>query len=94
MLAYQVQGMTCGHCAHAITQAVLSLDPAAQVKVNLDRHSVHIESETAQDEALRQAIQAAGYDAVLIQTDAGRLPTPPAQRSGCCCGIRTSHCAS
>jgi len=62
--------------------------------VNLDRHSVHIESETAQDEALRQAIQAAGYDAVPIQTNASRLPPPPVQRSGCCCGTRASHCAS
>ena len=28
---FDVQGMTCGHCERAVTDAVLELDPQAQV---------------------------------------------------------------
>ena len=30
-----VQGMTCGHCERAVTNAVKSVDPQATVKVDL-----------------------------------------------------------
>ena len=31
--SFDVQGMSCGHCERAVTQAVKSVDPQAQVKV-------------------------------------------------------------
>jgi copper chaperone len=31
---FQVQGMTCGHCERAVTQAVQRVDPAAEVKID------------------------------------------------------------
>ncbi|WP_368736098.1 heavy-metal-associated domain-containing protein, partial [Salmonella enterica] len=38
-----VEGMTCGHCVRAITQAIGRIAPAAKVAVDLDARSVTIE---------------------------------------------------
>ncbi|MBX3659786.1 MAG: heavy-metal-associated domain-containing protein [Ramlibacter sp.] len=57
---FQVQGMTCGHCERAVTQAVQSLDPAALVKI--DRTAGQVEVESGQPrEAIAQAIAEEGY---------------------------------
>ena len=42
---FQVQGMTCGHCAGAVTQAVKSVDPQAEVKVDLASGKVEVHSQ-------------------------------------------------
>lgn len=57
---FQVQGMSCGHCVGAVTQAVKSVDPAAEVKVDLATGQVQVQSE--QDHAsIAQAITEEGY---------------------------------
>jgi len=57
---FQVQGMSCGHCVNAVTQAVKSLDPAADVKVDLDSGKVEVQSQ--QDHAaIARAIEEEGY---------------------------------
>jgi copper chaperone len=57
---FDVQGMTCGHCERAVTQAVKALDPAAQVKVDLGSGKVQVQ--TAQPrEAIAKAIADEGY---------------------------------
>jgi copper chaperone len=57
---FQVQGMSCGHCANAVTQAVKSVDPGAEVKVDLGSGKVEVQSE--QDHAtLAKAIEEEGY---------------------------------
>jgi copper chaperone len=35
MQVFSVEGMTCGHCVRAVTDAVRNQDPAASVNVNL-----------------------------------------------------------
>lgn len=58
--SFDVQGMSCGHCERAVTQAVKALDPAAQVKVDLA--SGKVEVQTAQPrEAIAKAIADEGY---------------------------------
>ena len=42
---FQVQGMTCGHCAGAVTEAVKSVDPQAEVKVDLASGKVEVQSQ-------------------------------------------------
>src|SRR5688572_23245554 len=42
--SFHVQGMTCGHCASAVTQAVKSVDPQADVKVDLASGKVEVTS--------------------------------------------------
>lgn len=57
---FQVQGMSCGHCANAVTQAVRALDPQAQVKVDLASGKVEVQS--GQDHAaIAAAIEEEGY---------------------------------
>ena len=45
MLRFQVDGMSCGHCVQAVTQAVTSVDPKAEVTVDLRAKRVSVESE-------------------------------------------------
>lgn len=57
---FQVQGMTCGHCERAVTQAVKTVDPQAEVRI--DRATGKVDVESAQPrEALAHAIAEEGY---------------------------------
>ena len=58
--SFQVQGMTCGHCERAVTQAVKTVDPQAEVRI--DRATGKVDVEAAQPrEALAHAIAEEGY---------------------------------
>ena len=58
---FNVQGMTCGHCEKAVTQAVQSVDP--QAKVTIDRPAGKVEvSSTQPREAIAKAIAEEGYE--------------------------------
>ena len=57
---FQVQGMSCGHCANAVTQAVKSVDPAAEVKVDLASGRVDVASD-GDHRAIAKAIEDEGY---------------------------------
>lgn len=57
---FQVQGMTCGHCERAVTQAVQQVDPDAQVRIDRASGQVEVDS-TAPREALAAAIAEEGY---------------------------------
>jgi copper chaperone len=54
--------MTCGHCVRTVTQTVQRLDPAAQVRTELDTHRVRIDT-TAPRERVLAALAAEGYPA-------------------------------
>ena len=57
---FQVAGMTCQHCVGAVTQAVKSVDPQAQVKIDLPTGKVEVQSQ--QDHAaIARAIEEEGY---------------------------------
>lgn len=64
MIYFNVPGMTCGHCARSITNAVQGIDPAAQVDIDLAAKSVAVVSNAA-PELLRTAIENAGYEATV-----------------------------
>ncbi|MEJ5992195.1 cation transporter [Ramlibacter sp. PS3R-8] len=58
--AFQVQGMSCGHCVRSVTEAVRSLDPQAEVQVDLPSGKVQVQSQ--QDRAaIARAIEEEGY---------------------------------
>ncbi|HWP13468.1 MAG TPA: heavy-metal-associated domain-containing protein [Ramlibacter sp.] len=58
--SFDVQGMTCGHCEKAVTQAVKSVDP--QAKVAIDRPAGKVEVQTSEPrEAIAKAIVDEGY---------------------------------
>ena len=60
MLKFKVTGMTCGHCVKAVTQAVQSIAPQAQVAVNLETGEVGIIG-ASDPAAVSAAIAAEGY---------------------------------
>jgi copper chaperone len=60
MLKFKVEGMTCGHCVKAVTQAVQNVAPQAQVEVSLETGVVGITGATNSD-AVIAAIAAEGY---------------------------------
>ncbi len=58
--SFSVQGMTCGHCERAVTQAIHEVDPQAQVRI--DRPAGKVEVDSAQPrEAIARAIAEEGY---------------------------------
>jgi copper chaperone len=58
-----VKGMSCGHCAAAVTRALESLPGITQVQVDLDRGRVTYQSQgQASREEVVQAVKAAGYE--------------------------------
>jgi copper chaperone len=59
----KVKGMSCGHCAAAVTKAVQTLPGVTQVQVDLASGVVHYESSGPVSEAdLSRVIKAAGYE--------------------------------
>ncbi|WP_434608210.1 heavy-metal-associated domain-containing protein [Pseudomonas sp. R1-7] len=62
MQTFNVQGMSCGHCVKAVTQAVQAKDPAAHVQVNLGAGTVQVQS-TLPVETVIEAIREEGYEA-------------------------------
>ena len=64
MQIFSVEGMTCGHCVRAVTQAVQAKDPAASVNVNLAAKEVGVESRLSADEVI-SLISEEGYSAKL-----------------------------
>ena len=66
MIQFQVNDMTCGHCAATITKAVKAIDAAARIDIDVATHRVQIESATSRD-ALEGAIRSAGYSPAVWQ---------------------------
>lgn len=57
---FEVQGMTCGHCERAVTQAVQAVDAQAQIKIERAANRVEIDSQASR-EALSAAMVEEGY---------------------------------
>jgi copper chaperone len=62
MQLFNVQGMTCGHCVRAVTQAITAQDPAAQVQIDLAVGKVETDSNLP-PERIIQLISEEGYSA-------------------------------
>ncbi|MCU7251896.1 heavy-metal-associated domain-containing protein [Pseudomonas koreensis] len=65
MQVFSVEGMSCGHCVKAITNAVQAKDPAASVRVDLAAREVGVES-TLSAEQVIAAISEEGYGIKLV----------------------------
>jgi copper ion binding protein len=62
-LSYSVPGMSCEHCKAAITAEVGHVAGVASVDVDLDGKTVVVRGEALSDQAIRAAIDEAGYEA-------------------------------
>ncbi|MFG2007111.1 heavy-metal-associated domain-containing protein [Spirillospora sp. NPDC048911] len=83
--AFAVSGMSCGHCASAVTEEVSQLAGIQQVDVDVAGGSVRISANGPIDEGdVRAAIEEAGYEVVGLTRrirPPGRRITPPGNRS-------------
>ena len=57
---FDVQGMTCGHCEKAVTTAIKTLDPQAEVRIDRSQNLVEVQTEQPRD-AVAAAISEEGY---------------------------------
>lgn len=60
MLTLHVEGMSCGHCVRAVTEAIRTLDPKAEVAVDLATGTVRAETGAA-PKAVAAAVEEEGY---------------------------------
>ncbi|NJP64835.1 heavy-metal-associated domain-containing protein [Streptomyces spiramenti] len=62
-VTYQVTGMSCGHCENAISEELSALPGVSAVTAKADTGTVTVESaEPLTDEAVRAAVDEAGYE--------------------------------
>ncbi len=60
MTRYEVQGMTCGGCAAAITRALESAEQSAQVEVDYKTATVSVDGIDAR--RVQEIVEEAGFD--------------------------------
>jgi copper chaperone len=62
-ITYAVDGMTCSHCATAVSGEVGQLAGVADVRVDVSRGTVTVIGESVPDDAaVRAAVEEAGYE--------------------------------
>lgn len=66
MITFQVDDMSCNHCVGAITRALKTAEPGAEVRIDLATHRVQVEAQAADAGALGEAIREAGYTPVVV----------------------------
>lgn len=61
---YAVKGMTCDHCAMSVTEEVEQVTGVTGIDVDLKSGSVVVRGEGFSDDAIREAVDEAGYEVV------------------------------
>ena len=58
---YAVTGMTCAHCAAAVTEEVSAIPGVQHVEVSVEAGTVLVRGDGVTDEQVRAAVDEAGY---------------------------------
>lgn len=61
-----VEGMTCSHCENAVKEELKNLPEVLGIKVDLTSGEVEVLGDNLQDQALKEAVNEAGYEVVSI----------------------------
>ena len=59
---FTVTGMTCGHCVASVTEEVSEIPGVTAVDVDLETGRTTVSGDDISDDAVRDAVRAAGYD--------------------------------
>ncbi|NVK18102.1 MAG: heavy-metal-associated domain-containing protein [Methylocystaceae bacterium] len=59
--SYIVEGMSCGHCVQAVTNALKNIKEDADIQIDLDQKKVTV-SQIDDETAIKEAIEDAGFD--------------------------------
>lgn len=84
MIEFQIDDMTCGHCAGTIRKAVQGVDASASVEVDLATHRVTVGETQATSLELASAITGAGFTPMELGVSEADLPRPGAGGCGGC----------
>lgn len=68
MKQLKIEGMTCGHCAKAVTQALAETPGVEKVQVSLEKGLALLEGD-ADDFTLIAAVEEAGYRGTLLVSE-------------------------
>jgi copper chaperone len=63
VLTYSVPEMHCAHCKDAVEREISTVEGVESVHVDLESRVVTVSGQGLSDEALREAIEEAGYEA-------------------------------
>lgn len=64
----RIEGMSCGHCTARVKKALEGLTGVTSVEVDLSANIATIEADdTVTDDALKSAIDDAGYDVLTVE---------------------------
>jgi copper chaperone len=74
-----IDGMSCGHCVAAVTEALAGLPGVEVRRVAVGAASVALDPQTTSTAALVDVVREAGYDARIADR-----PLPQAAGSSCC----------
>jgi len=66
MKTISIEGMSCGHCVNAVTEALKAVEGVTSVVVSLEAKNAIVEG-TAADAALKEAVEDTGFDVVGIK---------------------------
>lgn len=62
MTTIKIQGMSCGHCVKAVTNALSGVDGVTNVKVSLEKNEAVFDSSKDVDmEEIKKAVEEQGY---------------------------------
>ncbi len=61
-----IEGMSCGHCVARVEKALKGVKGVTGVEVSLAGKSANVTGEGVDDEALRAAVEGAGYEVTGI----------------------------
>ena len=62
----KIEGMKCENCSAHVKEALEALDSNLNVKISLFRKQATVEGENLNDEALKEAVEKAGYKVLGI----------------------------
>ena len=82
VLDLRVEGMTCASCVARVEKALRKVPGIVDASVNLATETATVQATGAVGEAAVAAIRKAGYEATVVEREAGKLPEPAPSREG------------
>jgi copper chaperone CopZ len=64
-LDFEVTGMTCDHCVHAVTEAIKEVPGVTEVTVSLQEKQAHVAGDAIDINRIVAAVKDEGYEAAL-----------------------------
>jgi len=65
----EVRGMSCGNCSAAVTRALEAIPGVKRAKVTLDPGRAEVKGKSLDPAALVRAVEAAGFEATVEETE-------------------------